>query len=280
MGDNQTALEYGHQALQIWQEVGGVDDPAKCLLSIGRVQISLGRLSEAAKSFQRAKDSLRESEQPFLVLKTIVGFADVALAQGDLQQAQDHAEEILVYLKENLPDGSFRDPFRVYLTCYQVLQACNDPRAAAILTKAHDVLQEQAKKIDDDQSRRSFLENITIHREIVAAYRELNAASAHQRTLRLPSVKAPQGRPLRADEHVDVTWTLSAPEDEQISGKVARRRQILLRLLNEATQQGAIPRDEDLAAALDVSLRTIRRDLAALRAQGHTLPSRRRKMAA
>jgi predicted DNA-binding transcriptional regulator YafY len=37
-----------------------------------------------------------------------------------------------------------------------------------------------------------------------------------------------------------------------------------------------MPRDEDLARALGVGLRTLRRDMAALRAAGHDLPTRGR----
>ena len=35
---------------------------------------------------------------------------------------------------------------------------------------AYDLLQEQAGKIEDPALRRSFLENVTAHREIVALY--------------------------------------------------------------------------------------------------------------
>lgn len=73
-----------------------------------------------------------------------------------------------------------------------------------------------------------------------------------------------------------VTWTVWSPEDEEQPGKVDRRRRRIVRLLAEAQAQGAAPRDEDLAAALGVSLPTLRRDMATLRARGHHLPSRGR----
>jgi predicted DNA-binding transcriptional regulator YafY len=85
----------------------------------------------------------------------------------------------------------------------------------------------------------------------------------------LPSITAPTGRSLREDEYVEVTWTVAALEDEEIVDKADRRRHRVLRLLREATEHSAAPTVQHLADALGVSARTIKRDLAALRAQGH-----------
>lgn len=87
-------------------------------------------------------------------------------------------------------------------------------------------------------------------------------------TIHLPVAEAPTGRPLRDDEWVEVAWTVAAPEDDEIPAKAARRQHRLQRLLREAVSQGAAPTLDDLAWALEVSLATIKRDLAALRASG------------
>jgi DNA-binding SARP family transcriptional activator len=91
---------------------------------------------------------------------------------------------------------------------------------------------------------------------------------------RLPMVSAPTRRPLREEEYVQVTWTVAAPEDDRILGNVARRRRRILCLLREAAEQSAAPTVEHLADTLHVSARTIKRDLAALRAQGHDVRTR------
>lgn len=72
------------------------------------------------------------------------------------------------------------DPMRVYLTCVHVLRANKDPRAAEILRSAHRMLQEWAAKIDDEELRRSFLENVPEHREIVEEWERL-ASEGHDR---------------------------------------------------------------------------------------------------
>ena len=62
------------------------------------------------------------------------------------------------------------DPFQIYLDCYRVLRANGDPRAEAILDAAYRLLQAWAAKIDDEELRRSYLENVAAHREIAAAW--------------------------------------------------------------------------------------------------------------
>jgi response regulator of citrate/malate metabolism len=68
-----------------------------------------------------------------------------------------------------------------------------------------------------------------------------------------------------------VHWTVDAgPADaalERSCGSITLRRTRLARLMKEAQDQGAVPSTADLAAALEVSQRTIQRDLAALRQQ-------------
>jgi hypothetical protein len=58
-----------------------------------------------------------------------------------------------------------------------VLAAAGDERAASVLETAHATLQEQAAKIPDETMRRSFLENVPYHREIVAAWEHKESAT-------------------------------------------------------------------------------------------------------
>ena len=79
-------------------------------------------------------------------------------------------------------------------------------------------------------------------------------------------------------EDQEVVWTVDAgPEDEQVRqqhGSVALRRTRIQRLLSEAIEQGAAASQEDLAQALHVSVRTIKRDCRALQQTGIVLPTR------
>jgi DNA-binding CsgD family transcriptional regulator len=89
---------------------------------------------------------------------------------------------------------------------------------------------------------------------------------------------APHGQPLSRSTTIEVTWTVDAGiednEIEQSKGRVALRRVRIQRLLDEAICQGAVGTQEDLARALHVSVRTIKRDCDDLQARGISLPTR------
>lgn len=89
---------------------------------------------------------------------------------------------------------------------------------------------------------------------------------------------AAHGCSLQTVEKVEVIWTIDAGmADQEIARKKGRqglRRARLRRLLEEALEQGAAATQEDVARALQVSVRTLRRDCAALREEGISLPTR------
>jgi hypothetical protein len=94
----------------------------------------------------------------------------------------------------------------------------------------------------------------------------------------IAAADAPHGRPLDETEMVEITWTLDAGEEdlEVLSehGATALRRVRLLRLVDEALDQGGEPTQEDLAKALNVTARTIRSDVSALKAKGYVVATR------
>jgi hypothetical protein len=249
--------------------------------------MGLGHLTKAATSYRQGLDLRTEMGERHLAMESMAGLARVSLAQNDLPLAQSQVEEILVYLETDTLEGT-EEPIWIYLTCYRALHANQDPRAEDILTTAYDLLSEWAAKIEDDELRRSYLENVAFHREIMDIHLERQSPrpgsqtdhrGGQRITVSLPQTDAPLGRPLRDDEYISVTWTVAVPQDEAIASKVARRRHRILRLLNEAQAQGAAPTLDHLAKVLDVSRRTIERDLAHLRSQeGMTIPPTRGKM--
>ena len=89
---------------------------------------------------------------------------------------------------------------------------------------------------------------------------------------------AGHGRALRETELTRIRWTVDAgAEDRQVQqqyGSKALRQVRLQRLLLEALEQEGLASQEDLAQALQVSVRTIKRDFEQLQQQGLYLPSR------
>jgi tetratricopeptide (TPR) repeat protein len=270
LGDDKAAQDYGRQTLHLAQDLGDRYVESYALNYLGNALTGLGQWLKAVEMYRQAMAIRRELGSLNLAVESLAGLSRVFLAQGDLTQAQAQVEEILSYLEDGTLEGT-DEPFQVYLTCYRVLCAGRDPRAEGILANAHRLLQERAARIEDKGLRWSFLDSVVAHREIIAAYQEVHAC---QLTVRLARADVSASRSPRDAEWVEVTWTVAVPEDDEIAGKVARRRHRLLRLLRQAAEQGAVPTVADLAAALDAGERTVKRDLAALRAEGHEVCTR------
>jgi DNA-binding Lrp family transcriptional regulator len=96
----------------------------------------------------------------------------------------------------------------------------------------------------------------------------------------LVALNARHGQPLGRTATTEVTWTIDAGREDlqvlQQHGPVELRRMRIQRLLDEALAQDAAATQEDLAQALHVSVRTIKRDCKALEAQGISVPTRGR----
>jgi hypothetical protein len=113
-------------------------------------------------------------DQSFLVMESREGLARVAMQRRDNILAKTEINPILKFLDEgNTLDGT-EAPFRIYLTCYQVLKANQDTRASEILSEAYTLLQDRAGKISDKNLSHSFLYNVVANREIVREYEAEN----------------------------------------------------------------------------------------------------------
>jgi class 3 adenylate cyclase len=94
---------------------------------------------------------------------------------NQVYEALAHVEDILAYLSGGGTLDGAEEPLWMLLTCYRVLQAQSDERAAGVLETAQATLQERAAKTSDEAMRRSFLENVPYHREIAAAWAEAHS---------------------------------------------------------------------------------------------------------
>jgi tetratricopeptide (TPR) repeat protein len=175
LGNNELAAEYCEKGLAEMEERDSRSAQPSAWVSLGHVRAGLGDLEGATDAYQRALGLRREMDQRHLATEPLAGLARVAMAQGDWAQAQAHVKEILAHLESGSLNG-MDEPFHIYLTCYRVLRANGDPRAETLLDTAHRLLQEDGAKIGDEGLRRSFLENVAAHRQILAAWKEAQAS--------------------------------------------------------------------------------------------------------
>lgn len=128
MGDNETAHNHSQQALFIARDDGTRHEQGYALTRIGHALTGLGQLVEAADAYRQALAIQHEMGQYNRAVEAQAGLARVFLVQNHLTGALAQAEEILSIV-DNIPWCGLGEPFRVYLTCYRVLKAKEDPRA-------------------------------------------------------------------------------------------------------------------------------------------------------
>jgi len=97
-----------------------------------------------------------------------------------------------------------------------------------------------------------------------------------QMTFLAVSAETPPGCAVANCSRIAITLTLDSPDDLVAlqAGTATLRRSKIQRLTVEAQEQGALLTQEDLARLLCASRSTIKRDIAYLRAQGTTVPTR------
>jgi adenylate cyclase len=126
----------------------------------------LGRLDDAAVSFQKALTIQQELNHLTGIADVRAGLARIALAKNDIAQAVSHIDAIWSLLES----GQFKDsdePAHIYLTAYRVLTANQDPRAAQVLQWGVDFLNTRADNLQDEELRRSYLENVVHNRDLI-----------------------------------------------------------------------------------------------------------------
>jgi tetratricopeptide (TPR) repeat protein len=168
-GDQHKAHDFGWQAYSLARDLEDSLNQGFSLNNIGHALKAIKQWDAAVEAYQRAMEIRREAGQLNLAMESLSGLAEVCIAQDDENCAWLYVEQILGHLDSSTLDGAI-EPFRVYLTCYHILHAHQDPRTQDVLAQAYQLLQERTNNITDAVLRESFLENVVTHREIVHEY--------------------------------------------------------------------------------------------------------------
>jgi tetratricopeptide (TPR) repeat protein len=190
LGDFQEALALNKQAIQLTAESGDRNLHAYALTGQGRALEGMGQIEEALDSYLAALALRRQMNQLNLIAELKALIAHLYWNQGDLKQAVAYIEDVLAHLgfpgRPNnekpipIPPNSqtrppsiqqlngAQEPFRLYLTCHQILEATNDERIDGVRDFAIRQLEEQTQQIDDPHLRQSFLENVPVHRQLLS----------------------------------------------------------------------------------------------------------------
>jgi DNA-binding SARP family transcriptional activator/predicted ATPase len=306
LGDDDTAERDARNALEYFRGVGDRRGEAHCLDVLGSVAARAGRLDDATTLLRHGLAVLADVRDAWLELQLQRSTALVEIARGDAAAALGRLDAAITTCRATGTDeqrpglvaarglallelGRAEDALTATAEAvdglgagaeyacaalwwhHRAVAALGDETNAAItLERAHAEL---VRRLDglEPAPRRRAIDRVPEHAAIAAAHAVLHPTRLQ---VRLPSAEAPTGRSLREEDLVEVTWTVEAPEDVAVVDVGERRRRQLVRLLEEATAQGAAPTVDDLAEAVGSSRSTVRRDLATLRQLGSSTPTR------
>jgi tetratricopeptide (TPR) repeat protein len=169
-GEAQEAIKYALAAMELSRTTGDKTAEAWVYLYLGYAYSLHGQFDEAKTAFGQGWSFRKELGQPSLAMEPIAGLIQVALQLNDLLAARNLTEELMRYLlQEGVPDAT-EEPLRVYLVCFEALEKLGDPRSIQILNIAMELLESQISKINDEQTRRRYIENVPWRQAIERAW--------------------------------------------------------------------------------------------------------------
>jgi predicted ATPase/class 3 adenylate cyclase len=170
VGDFEAACTHAQAALEIATAIGNRDGRARALSNLAQALREMGNPAAAADTAREAIDEAaacgnHDDSHVRVAWSTL---ARAALDQGDVKGALRHVERLLELFAVQGKSGGLCDP-GLRFTCYQVLAAADDERAAQLLESAHATLQAFADNVSP-ASRGRFLDGVPEHRRIVAEW--------------------------------------------------------------------------------------------------------------
>ncbi|MBN1813522.1 MAG: tetratricopeptide repeat protein [Anaerolineae bacterium] len=293
------AIPLFQRALRMAQEVGDRSASPEVLYQLGRAYYYLGHLEQAQEALEQALSTASDSlaHQIPLIHAYLAQVYHAAGREGEalsqahtgLQAARELGEpwtlglahrvmgEVATYLGEEAgtePTHHFEESIRILREIGAAAELARSLAAYGLYLRRSSTAAARRSTALLNEARASF-QQLEMAWDLARLEEEIaTCLLPGQISVCLPAASAPTGRPLRDDETVTVIWTVDALEDKIIPDRIVRRHLQLLRLLREAADQSATPTVPDLAQALGVGVRTVERDLAALRAAGHEVHTR------
>jgi len=169
MGRPEIALSTCKRAETLADEMKIKDLKRMALTYQGRALAIQGSPDQAFDMYTKAVNLALSEEQIGDSIEATAGLAHVALRLGKQMRAVQAVNTILEFMDNETLDGN-NEPLFIRMVCHEVLQAVRDPRATDVLRDAYAELMRIADLLPDPDMRTAYLENIEIHRVIIAKH--------------------------------------------------------------------------------------------------------------
>ena len=150
--DYAGALDAARQSQEIATHAGDRAREADACLVLGRAHEQQQQSAEALAAYRKAEALFEMAGRTHMLSEPRAGLARLALARSDAAEALARIDAILRLLDDR-PLAGPQEPLAIYMTCYEVLHALGDPRAAGVLQVAQTRLREYADRVTDETVR-------------------------------------------------------------------------------------------------------------------------------
>lgn len=165
-GKAHEAVEYARSAIKLSLMTKDKGAEAWSYLYLGHAYSLMSQFEDAENSFQEALKIRKDLGQYALATEPIAGLIQVALQMTEVTVVKRLAEELINYMSEFAIVNATEEPLRVYLACYNALEAIADPRSSQVLEQGVRLLTAQVSKIKDEEARRMYIDNVPWRRAI------------------------------------------------------------------------------------------------------------------
>jgi predicted ATPase/class 3 adenylate cyclase len=169
LGNFEAATEHARAAIEIAAAIGDRHARSLALTSLAQALTEIGDHTAAVAAAREAieEEAACGNQNGESVQIALAVLARATLHLADIAAALQQVERLLGLIAQ-AHDAAARNP-GVFFTCYQVLTASRDQRAAQMLADAHDALLALADSVDP-ATRERYLDGVPEHRRIVAAW--------------------------------------------------------------------------------------------------------------
>ncbi|WP_420644919.1 tetratricopeptide repeat protein [Candidatus Leptofilum sp.] len=173
LGDEKRTDIYSQAALKLAEEMESLPLMGLALKDRAYIFVQRKQGDEAEQAYQQAKSVWQQQSQSLQLLEVQAGLAKAALLQEDLEKARANIQPVVTHLQSGNTLAGTSRPFYIYLVCYELLAAVQDPYAPIVLKQAYEELSRYAYKITDELRLKSFWQNVKEHRQIRTLFGQL-----------------------------------------------------------------------------------------------------------
>ena len=173
LGEYGQALGYQEKAVAIFREIDDKRQVSEALQNLASVSLDLKQYDTALEHLREALEIANRLGLKAIIVQSLSLQAKAELALGQSKQALKSSEEAVRLLEEQ---KGVESPQKVYFTHSQILRAVGqESEARSYLQKAFEVVQQQAKRIQDETVRQSFLTQIKENRAILEQWEQIHS---------------------------------------------------------------------------------------------------------